>query len=135
VARWANSKRTKEQEKDRHLKTDDYVLQLNASKEGDKVMSAKSTDFLPQVVEILHGHDVENFLLIAQTPDSNRKEGDDFRAVFGGQRDKIVAMLMEIFRRKEDSLGFILDAFVALGHLDKIGKEGELDKLMAELKS
>ena len=97
-------------------------------------MTVNSNDFLPEVVEILHDHGVENFLVIAQTPDSSRQPGDDFRAVFGGKRDKIVAMLMEILRGKQDNLGFILDAFVSLGHLDKIGQEGELDKVLEELK-
>ena len=97
-------------------------------------MTGTSNDFLTEVVEILHGHDVENFLIIAENPGPEREPGDDFRAVFGGKRDIIVAMLMEIFRRKEDSLGFILDAFVSLGHLDKIGEEKKLDKLLEELK-
>ena len=97
-------------------------------------MSSNSTDFLPQVVEILHGHGVENFLVIAGNPGSKREPGDEFKAVFGGKKDVVVAMLMEIFRRKEDSLGFILDAFVSLGHLDKTGGREELEEVLERLR-
>jgi hypothetical protein len=97
-------------------------------------MRDTNDDFLVKAVETLQSHGVENFLIIAENPGSKREPGDEFRAVFGGKKDVIVAMLTEISRRKENSLGFILDAFVSLGHLDKIGQEGELEKLMAELK-
>jgi hypothetical protein len=97
-------------------------------------MGDKNSDFLRRAVETLQSHDVENFLIIAEDPGSRGQSGDDIRAVFGGKRDVIVAMLTQIFRRKENTLGFILDAFVSLSHLDKIGQEGELDKLMAELR-
>jgi hypothetical protein len=97
-------------------------------------MSGKSSDFLPQIVEILQGHGVENFLVIAEDPGSKREPEDEFKAVFGGKKDVVVAMLLEIFRRKENSLGFILDAFVSLGHLDRTGEGEKLEVVLEQLK-
>jgi hypothetical protein len=97
-------------------------------------MKNNNDDFLVEAVEILHSHDIEHFLIIAENPQPKRKSGEEFRAAFGGKKSLIVAMLMEVFKSKKDNLGFILDAFVSLGRLEKIGQEEELDKLMAELK-
>jgi hypothetical protein len=97
-------------------------------------MDSKSTDFLPKVVDILHGHGVENVFVIAEDSGSKREPGEQFKAVFGGKKDVIVAMLTEIFRRKENSLGFILDAFVSLGHLDKTGEREQLEEVLERLR-
>ena len=47
----------------------------------------------------------------------------------------IVAMLMEVFQSKKDNLSFILDAFVSLGHLDKMGQHEELEEVLERLRS
>ena len=98
-------------------------------------MGDKKNDFLSQAVETLHSHDVENFLIIAENPQSKREPGDEFRAAFGGKQSVIVAMLMEVFQSKKDNLSFILDAFVSLGHLDKAGQQEELDEVLERLRS
>jgi hypothetical protein len=98
-------------------------------------MTEMNIDFLRQAVETLQSHDVKNFLIIAENPQSDRKSGDVIRAAFGGNQGVIVAMLMEVFRSKTDNLSFILDAFVSLGHLDKMGQREELEKLLERLRS
>ena len=98
-------------------------------------MGDKNSDFLRQAVETLHSHDVENFLIVAENPQSKREPGDEFRAAFGGKQSVIVAMLMEIFQSKKDNLSFILDAFVSLGHLDKTGQQEKLDEVLERLRS
>ena len=98
-------------------------------------MGDKNSDFLKQAVETLHSHDVENFLIVAENPQSKREPGDEFRAAFGGKQSVIVAMLMEVFQSKKDNLSFILDAFVSLGHLDKTGQQEELDEVLERLRS
>ena len=98
-------------------------------------MGDKNSDFLKQAVETLQSHDVENFLIIAENPQSKREPGDEFRAAFGGKQSVIVAMLMEIFQSKKDNLSFILDAFVSLGHLDKTGQQEKLDEVLERLRS
>ena len=98
-------------------------------------MTEMNSDFLRQAVETLKSHDVENFLIIAENPQSDRKSGDVIRAAFGGKQSLIVAMLMEVFRSKADNLSFILDAFISLGHLDKMGQHEELEKLLERLRS
>ena len=98
-------------------------------------MGDKHSDFLRHAVETLQGHNVENFLIIAENPQSERKTGEVIRAAFGGKQGVIVAMLMEVFRSKADNLSFILDAFIALGHLDKMGQHEELEELLAQLRS
>jgi len=98
-------------------------------------MTEMNSDFLRQAVEILHSYEVENFLIIAENPQSERKSSDMIRAAFGGEQGVIVAMLMEVFRSKADNLSFILDAFVSLGHLDKMGKHEELEELLEQLRS
>ena len=98
-------------------------------------MADKNSDFLRQAVETLQSHDVENFLIVAENPQSKRKPGDEIRAVFGGKQSVIVAMLMEVFKSKKDNLSFILDAFVSLGHLDKTGQQEELEEVLERLRS
>jgi hypothetical protein len=98
-------------------------------------MGDTNSDFLRQAVETLHSHDVENFLIVAENPQSKRKPGDEFRAAFGGKPAVIVAMLMEVFQSKTDNLSFILDAFVSLGYLDKTGQHEELEKVLERLRS
>ena len=98
-------------------------------------MTEMNSDFLKEAVEILHSHEVENFLIIAENPQSKRKPGDEFRAAFGGKQKVIVAMLMEVFQSKKDNLGFILDAFVSLGHLDKTGQQEKLHDVLEQLRS
>ena len=98
-------------------------------------MTELNSDFLRQAVEILHSHDVENFLIVAENPRSKREPGDEFRAAFGGKQSVIVAMLMEVFQNKKDDLSFILDAFVSLGHLDKTGQHEELEEVFERLRS
>jgi hypothetical protein len=98
-------------------------------------MGDKHSDFLRHAVETLQGHNVENFLIIAENPQSERKTGEVIRAAFGGKQGVIVAMLMEVFRSKADNLSFILDAFIALGHLDKMGQHEELEELLEQLRS
>ena len=98
-------------------------------------MSEMKSDFLRQAVETLQSHDVENFLIIAENPQSQRKSGDEIKAAFGGKQGVIVAMLMEVLKSKSDSLSFILDAFVSLGHLDKIGQHKELEQVVEQLRS
>jgi hypothetical protein len=97
-------------------------------------MTEMNSDFLKEAVETLHCHEVENFLIIAENPQSQRKPGDEFRAAFGGKQKVIVAMLMEVFQNKKDNLGFILDAFVSLGHLDKTGQQENLDEVLKRLR-
>ena len=97
-------------------------------------MGDKNSDFMRQAVETLHSHDVENFLIIAENPQSKREPGDEFRAAFGGKQSVIVAMLMEVFQSKKDNLSFILDAFVSLGHLDKMGQHVELEEVLERLR-
>ena len=98
-------------------------------------MTGMNGDFLKQAVETLQSHDVENFLIIAENPQSERKSGHEIRAAFGGKQGVIVAMLMEVFRSKADNLSFILDAFVSLGHLDKMGQHEELQEVLERLRS
>jgi hypothetical protein len=98
-------------------------------------MTKINTDFLRQAVETLHSHDVENFLIVADNPQSTRKPGDEFRAAFGGKPAVIVAMLMEVLQSKKDNLSFILDAFVSLGYLDKTGQHEELEEVFERLRS
>ena len=98
-------------------------------------MTERNSDFLRQAVETLQSHDVENFLIIAENPRSERKAGDDIRAAFGGKQGVIVAMLMEVLRNRADNLSFILDAFVSLGHLDKTGQNEELEEVFERLRS
>jgi hypothetical protein len=97
-------------------------------------MGDKNSDFLRQAVETLQSHDVENFLIVAENPQSKREPGDEFRAAFGGKQSVIVAMLMEVFQSKKDNLSFILDAFVSLGHLDKTGQQEELEEVLERLR-
>ena len=99
-------------------------------------MTEMNSDFLRQAVETLQSHDVENFLIIAENPGSKGKPGgDDFRAAYGGKQSVIVAMLMEVFQSKKDNLSFILDAFISLGHLDKMGQHEELEKVLERLRN
>jgi hypothetical protein len=98
-------------------------------------MKEMTSDFLEQAVESLKSHDVENFLIIAENPQSQRNSTDEIRAAFAGKQGVIVAMLMEVFRSKADNLSFILDAFVSLGHLDKTGQGEELEKVIQRLRS
>jgi len=98
-------------------------------------MTGMNGDFLKQAVETLQSHDVENFLIIAENPQSERKSGHEIRAAFGGKQGVIVAMLMEVFRSRADNLSFILDAFVSLGHLDKMGQHEELEEVLERLRS
>ena len=98
-------------------------------------MTEMKRDFLTQAVETLQSHDVENFLIIAENPQSERKSGDEIRAAFGGKQGVIVAMLMEVVKSKADNLSFILDAFISLGHLDKTGQQEELDEVLERLRS
>ena len=97
-------------------------------------MGDKNSDFIRQAVETLQSHDVENFLIVAENPQSKREPGDEFRAAFGGKQSVIVAMLMEVFQSKKDNLSFILDAFVSLGHLDKTGQQEELEEVLERLR-
>ena len=98
-------------------------------------MTEMNSDFLRQAVETLQNHDVENFLIIAENPQSKREPGNEIRAAFGGKQSVIVAMLMEVFQSKNDNLSFILDAFISLGHLDKTGQQEELDEVLQRLRS
>ena len=98
-------------------------------------MGDKNSDFLRQAVETLQSHDVENFLIVAENPQSKREPGDEFRAAFGGKQSVIVAMLMEVFQSKKDNLSFILDAFISLGHLYKTGQHEELEEVLERLRS
>jgi len=98
-------------------------------------MAEMNSDFLRQAVEILQSHDVENFLIVAENPQSKREPGDEIMAAFGGKQGVIVAMLMEVFRSKADNLSFILDAFISLGHLDKTGQHEELEEVFERLRS
>ena len=97
-------------------------------------MGEKNGDFLRQAVEILHSHEVENFLIIAENPESKQKPGNDFRAAYGGKQSVIVAMLMEVFQSKKDNLSSILDAFVSLGHIDKTGQQVDLNEVIERLR-
>lgn len=98
-------------------------------------MGNKNDEFLRQAVETLQSHDVENFLIIAENPQSEKKSGNEIRAAFGGKQGVIVAMMMEIFRSKADNLSFILDAFISLGHLDKTGQNDGLEEVLERLRS
>jgi hypothetical protein len=98
-------------------------------------MTKMNTDFLRHAVETLQSHNVENFLIVAENPQSKREPGDEFRAAFGGKQSVIVAMLMEVFQSKKDNLSFILDAFISLGHLDKMGQHEELEEVLERLRS
>jgi hypothetical protein len=98
-------------------------------------MTEMNTDFLRQAVETLHSHHVENFLIIAENPKSERRSGDEIRAAFGGKQGVIVAMLMEVLQSKKDNLSFILDAFISLGHLDKTGQQVKLEEVLERLRS
>ena len=98
-------------------------------------MTEMNSDFLRQAVETLQSHDVENFLIIAENPESKEKPGDDFRAAYSGKQSVIVAMLMEVFQSKKDKLSFILDAFISLGHLDKMGQHEELKEVLERLRN
>ena len=93
----------------------------------------ENADILERIVTTFVNEGIENFLVIAENPVSRQKTGDNFRAVFGGKKSKIVAMLIEIFQQRKDDLGFILDSFVSVGHLDKIGEKEEVRKLLAQL--
>ena len=98
-------------------------------------MVDKKSDFLRQAVETLQSHNVENFLIIAENPQSKQEPGEEFRAVFGGNQSVMVAMLMEVFKSKKDTLSFILDAFVSLAHLDKTGQHEKLEEVLVRLKT
>ena len=98
-------------------------------------MPEMNSDFLRQAVETLQSYDVENFLIVAENPQSKREPGDEFRAAFGGKQSVIVAMLMEVLQSKKDNLSLILDAFVSLGHLDKMGQHEELEEVLGRLRS
>ena len=98
-------------------------------------MTKMNTDFLRQAVETLQSHNVENFLIVAENPQSKTEPGDEFRAAFGGKQSVIVAMLMEVLQSKKDNLSFILDAFVSLGHLDKMGQHEELEEVLERLRN
>jgi len=98
-------------------------------------MTEMNRDFLKQAAETLQSHDVENFLIIAENPQSERESGDDIRAAFGGKPGVIVAMLMEVFRSKAENLSFVLDAFVSLGHLDKMGQHEKLEEVLERLRN
>jgi hypothetical protein len=97
-------------------------------------MEKGRTDILEQVVTLFVNEGVENFFIVAETPESEQKTGENIRAVIGGKRSKIVAMLIEIFQQKKDNLGLILDSFVAVGQLDKKGEKEEVKKLLEQLK-
>jgi hypothetical protein len=97
-------------------------------------MGDKDNDFLRQAVEILQSYEVENFLIIAENPGSKGKQGDDFRAAYGGKQSVIVAMLMEVFQGKKDNLSLILDAFLSLGHIDKTGQREDLEEVLERLR-
>jgi len=112
----------------------DDLLKMSTSETRDKEITEMNSDFLRQAVETLQSHEVENFLIIAQNPQSENKSGDMIRAAFDGEQGVIVAMLMEVYRSKADNLSFILDAFVSLGHLDKMGQHEELEELLAQLR-
>jgi hypothetical protein len=98
-------------------------------------MTEANPDFLRQAVETLQSHDVENFLIIAGNPQSDRESGHEIRAAFGGKPGVIVAMLMEVFRSKAENLSFILDAFISLGHLDKLGQHEALEEVLERLRN
>jgi hypothetical protein len=98
------------------------------------MMEKGRTDILEQVVALFVNEGVENFFIVAETPEPEQKTGENFRAVIGGKKSKIVAMLIEIFQQKKDNLGLILDSFVAVGQLDKKGEKEEVKKLLEQLK-
>jgi len=97
-------------------------------------MEKRRTDILEQVVRLFVNEGVENFLIVAETPPSEQKTGENFRAVIGGKKSTIIAMLIEIFQQKKDNVGLILDSFVAVGQLDKKGEKEEVKKLLEQLK-
>ena len=97
-------------------------------------MTEDNQDILEQIVTLFVTNGIENFLVVAENPESKQQFSDDFRAVFGGKKSRIVAMLMRILQQKEDNLGLILDSFVSLGHLDKTDEEEEVDKLIEQLR-
>ena len=98
-------------------------------------MTKGKIDFLREAVETLQSHEVDNFLIIAENPQPERRSGDEIRAAFAGKQGVIVAMLMEVFRSKTDNLSFILDAFVSLAHLDKTGQQEDPDEVLERLRS
>ena len=97
-------------------------------------MEKGRTDILEQVVALFVNEGVENFFIVAETTASEEKTGENFRAVIGGKKSKIVAMLIEIFQQKKDNVGLILDSFVAVGQLDKKGAKEDVKKLLEQLK-
>jgi hypothetical protein len=97
-------------------------------------MEKGGTDVLEQAVTLLVNAGVENFFIVAETPESKEITEENFRAVIGGKKSKIVAMLIEIFQQKKDNLGLVLDSFVAVGQLDKIGEKEEVKKMLEQLK-
>ena len=97
-------------------------------------MEKGRTDILEQVVTLFINEGVEHFFIVADIPESEKKTGENFRAVIGGKKSKIVAMLIEIFQQKKDNIGLILDSFVAVGQLDKKGEKEEVKKLLEQLK-
>ena len=97
-------------------------------------MEQDRADILEQAVTLLINAGVENFFIVAETQESEQKPGEKFRAVIGGKKTKIVAMLIEILQQKKDNLGLILDSFVAVGQLDKIGEKEEVKKMLEQLR-
>lgn len=97
-------------------------------------MEKGKTDILEQAVTLLVNAGIENFFIVAEAPESEQATEESFRAVIGGKKSKIVAMLIEIFQQKKDNLGLILDSFVAVGQLDKIGEKEEVEKMLEQLK-
>jgi hypothetical protein len=97
-------------------------------------MEKSKTDIFEQAVTLLVNAGIENFFIVAETPASGQATEENFRAVIGGKKSKIVAMLIEIFQQKKDNLGLILDSFVAVGQLDKSGEKEEVEKMLEQLK-
>ena len=97
-------------------------------------MEKGRTDILEQAVIILVNAGIENFFIVAETPESEQKAGENFRTAIGGKKTKIVAMLIEILQQKKDNLGLVLDSFVAVGQLDKTGEKEEVKKMLEQLK-
>ncbi|MCG6916076.1 MAG: hypothetical protein LJE89_00885 [Deltaproteobacteria bacterium] len=97
-------------------------------------MEKDRTEILEQAVTLLVNAGVENFFIVAEIPKSEQITGENFRTVIGGKKTKIVAMLLEILQQKKDTLGLVLDSFVAVGQLDKIGEKEEVKKMLEQLK-
>ena len=97
-------------------------------------MEKDRTDILEQAVALLVNAGVENFFIVAETPESEQRTGENFRTAIGGKKTKIVAMLLEILQQKKDTLGLVLDSFVAVGQLDKIGEKEEVKKMLEQLR-